>query len=81
MNEEDVYAELSEIFRDTLDDPAIQIGAATTANDIPEWDSFNHINLVVGIELKFNVKFSSYEVERLENVGDMVNLIMSKLAK
>lgn len=81
MTAEDVYAELNEIFRDTLDDPTIQIDATTTANDIPEWDSFNHINLVVGIELKFDVKFSSYEVERLENIGDMVNLIMSKLAK
>ena len=80
MTAEEIYASLNAIFQDVLDDDSIQIEAKTTANDIPEWDSFNHINLVVAIEIQFGVKFGSYEVERLENVGDMVDLIQQKLA-
>jgi acyl carrier protein len=79
MTEDEIYQAFNDIFRDVLDDPSLMIEAKTTAADIPEWDSFSHINLVVAIELHFGVKFGSYEIERLENVGDMVALTLSKI--
>ncbi len=73
-----IYAGLNEIFRDLLGDDTIRLGPATTADDIPEWDSFNHINIIVAVEVRFGVKFSTVEVEALRNVGDLAARIAHK---
>jgi acyl carrier protein len=73
-----IYASLNDIFRDLFGDDAICLGAGTTAADIAEWDSVNHINLIVAIELRFGIKFSTVEIEALRNVGDMAALIARK---
>ncbi len=73
-----IYDGLNQIFRDLFGDDAISLGPDTIAADIPEWDSFNHINIVVAVESRFGVKFSTAEVETLRNVGDMAALIARK---
>ncbi|MGA9865652.1 MAG: acyl carrier protein [Acetobacteraceae bacterium] len=73
-----IYDGLNEIFRDLFGDDTISLGPDTTAADIAEWDSFNHINIVVAVESRFGIKFSTVEVEGLKNVGDMVGLIARK---
>ena len=73
-----IYAGLNAIFRDLFSDDAIHVGPATTAADIPGWDSFNHINLIVAAEVRFGIKFSTVEIEALKNVGDMAALIARK---
>ena len=73
-----IYDGLNEIFRDVFGDDTISLGPSTTAADIAEWDSFNHINVVVAVESRFGVKFSTFEVEALKNVGDMAALIERK---
>lgn len=78
MSTESIYDGLNEIFRDVFGDEAINLDPQTTAEDIAEWDSFNHINIVVAVESRFGVKFSTVEVEALKNVGDMAALIERK---
>ncbi len=73
-----IYDGLNEIFRDIFGDEAISLGPETTAADIPEWDSFNHINIIVAVESRFGIKFSTVEVEALKNVDDMATLIERK---
>ncbi len=73
-----IYDGLNEIFRDIFGDDAISLTPETTAADIPEWDSFNHINVIVAVESRFGIKFSTVEVEALKNVGDMASLIARK---
>jgi acyl carrier protein len=73
-----IYAGLDEIFRDLFGDDAIRLNPATTAADIPEWDSVNHINILVAVEVRFGIKFSTAEIEALRNVGDMAALIARK---
>lgn len=73
-----IYDGLNEIFRDIFGDDTISLGPETTAADIPEWDSFNHINIIVAVESRFGIKFSTVEVEALKNVGDMAALIGRK---
>jgi acyl carrier protein len=53
----------------------------TIAPEVPGWDSLNHINIILAVEEKFNVKFKSYELLRLKCVGDLQKLLDSKLAK
>lgn len=75
----DVYSALNEIFRDFFEDPAISLQPQTTAQDIPGWDSFAHINIIVAIESHWNIKFLSTEIEGLQNVGRLVAVIEKKL--
>ncbi len=72
---------LEPIFREVFDDEAIQLKRETTADDIEEWDSLTHMNLVIALELRFKVKFALGELQKLKNVGEMLDLINKKLAK
>ncbi|MBS1813531.1 MAG: acyl carrier protein [Acidobacteria bacterium] len=80
MQDEQIYAELTEIFRDVLDDDKLVLRPDLTANDVEEWDSFNHINLIVAVEQRFGIKFQTAELEGMQNVGHLVDLIRKKLA-
>ena len=80
MSEAEVYAGLTEIFRDLFGDEAIALTPATRAADIPEWDSFNNINIIAAAEERFGVKLGTREVEALANVGDLVRAILAKRA-
>ncbi len=80
MDQAKIYSQLTEIFRDIFDDDAIVLRPDMTAADIEDWDSFNHINLIVATEAKFGIKFQTSEIESLRNVGHFVELIEKKLA-
>lgn len=77
----DTLAILNEIFRQVFDDDTIVVAATTTANDIEEWDSLTHINLVVAVEMRFKIKFALGELQTLKNVGDMLALVNKKIGQ
>lgn len=79
MERADIYTKLNEVFRDVFDDDSITVNDNTTANDIEDWDSLEHINLVVAVENCFKIKFNMGEVASLKNVGEMVDLISAKI--
>ena len=79
MTHEEVMAKVTEIFRDVFDDDTLVIEDSTNSSDIEDWDSLEHIALVVSMEKEFNLKFDLKEVNKLANVGEMVDLIISKL--
>lgn len=80
MSEAEIWDNLNQIFRETFEDPEISVGPETTAEDIEDWDSITHIQLLVSIERAFGVRFKTGEVARLENVGEMVTLIEQRTA-
>ena len=75
-----IVRRLTTIFRDTFDDPGIELADAMTATDLDDWDSLQHIVLVLAIEREFAVKLNPAEVGKLENVGKMIDLLLSKTA-
>jgi acyl carrier protein len=79
MDTASIYRQLTEIFRDVFDDDSIVLTPETTAADIHDWDSVNHVNLIVAIEIRMKIKFKTIEVESLHNVGHLVSLIEQKL--
>jgi acyl carrier protein len=79
MTRDEVYSKLNEVFQDVFDDEDITVNDATTSSDIEDWDSLEHINLVVALEKKFNIKFNMVEVNKLKNVGEMVDIIMTRV--
>lgn len=76
-----VLEEASAIFRDTLDNDGIQLTRATTADDIEEWDSLTHIQLIVALEKHFKIKFTTSEITSYKNVGQLAEGIVQKLNK
>ena len=79
MDTASIYRQLTEIFRDVFDDDTIELTPDTTAADIHDWESANHVNLIVAIEVRTKIKFKTIEVESLHNVGHLVHLIEQKL--
>lgn len=80
MTREEIFEALNGVFREVFDDEEIVVNDATTADDIEDWDSLEHINLIVAVEKEFHIKFNIGEVHSMENVGDMVNLIEKKIS-
>ena len=75
MNRDEVYARLKEVFQDVFD-KEIPLSDATTAADVPGWDSLNHITLIGTIEDEFDVKFPMKDVVHMKNVGELVSKII-----
>ena len=79
MTREEVYEKLNGVFRDVFDDEDITVNDATTADDIDDWDSLEHINLVVAVEKCFGIKFTMGEVTGMKNVGEMADIILGRI--
>lgn len=78
MTHDDVLDQLQDIFRKLFDDPDIVLSDETTAADIDDWDSLEHINLINMIERHFSIRLEMKEVVTFKNVGDMVGCIVAK---
>ena len=75
MTKNEIYERLTVVFRDVFDDEALEISDTTTAEDIEEWDSIEHITLISAVENEFKVRFKMGEVSGMKNVGEMVKII------
>ena len=76
----DVKTTLNTVFRRVFENDRIVISDEMTANDVEEWDSLAHINLIMEIEAEFNLKFTVDDIVGLKNVGEMIQMIERKLA-
>lgn len=78
MERNEILRQVKSIFIDTLDEEDVIVEETTTANDVEEWDSLTHIQLVVAIEKHFKIRFTSKEIQSWNNVGEMLNCIQEK---
>jgi acyl carrier protein len=79
MDEVQIYARMGDVFQDVFDDDSIRVSPELSAKDVDGWDSLTHIRLILTVQKAFNVKFSTSEIGKLENVGDLVELIKSRI--
>lgn len=63
------------ILEDVLEEENLAIGETTRAQDVPSWDSLNHVRLLVHLEREYGVNFPVDAVERLQNVGELIALV------
>lgn len=70
---------LNEIFCEVFDDDTLVISPEMTANDVDGWDSLSHVNLIVAVEARFNIRFSQKELLTFKNVGDLLNCVERKI--
>jgi acyl carrier protein len=80
MTTEQIYIELTRVFRDVLQAEDLVIGPTTVAEDVKGWDSAAHVNLILAIEMELNVVFNTGEIDEMRTVGDLVDAIERKLA-
>lgn len=78
METREIYARLDRVFQTVFDDPSIHVTPNTTAGDIEDWDSLEHITLVSVIERTFKMKFKMKEISSMKNVGEMAAIIASR---
>jgi acyl carrier protein len=79
MDQSQALHDLTDVFRTVFDQPNLILHDAMTAADIENWDSLNHIDLIVAVEKKFNIKFTTREVTGLKTVGDLADLTAKKV--
>ncbi len=74
-----IYAELTRIARNVFDEDTLELKPTTTANDVEQWDSINHIQFIVTVEKKYGIRFKVADVTGLKNVGEFVDAIQRYL--
>ena len=79
MNKTQILQKLNVIFREVFDDDTIVLTRETTADDIEDWDSLEHITLIGAVENAFHIRFKMKEVSTMENVGEMVDIIAERI--
>ena len=77
-NRDEILDRLEEVLRDVFDDDSITLYEDTTADDIDDWDSIEHITLISAVENEFGITFSMGEVSGMKNVGEMVDIIADR---
>jgi acyl carrier protein len=75
----EIYAELTRIFHDLFDNPELILIPTLTAKEVDGWDSLNHVRLVLSVQKAFRVNFTAAEINKLSNVGELVQLIEAKV--
>ena len=79
MTRKELFNGVQDIFRDIFDEDGMVIENSTNSDDVEEWDSLNHINLVSAIEKEFEIRFALGELMALKDVGSMIDLMVKKL--
>ena len=80
MDQSTVYERLTTIFRDVFDDDELELKPELTAKDVDGWDSLTHLRVILSAEQAFRVKFTTSEIGKLQNVGDLATLIQARAA-
>ena len=75
---DEIFERLNTVFRDFFDDEDIELDEETTADDIDDWDSLNHITLRAAVEDEFGIRFTMGEVSGMKNVGEMAQIIKDR---
>ena len=74
------YARLEKVFEDVFDEK-IRLTPMTTADDVEDWDSLEHITLIAAVEREFGMKFKMGEISTMKNVGEMASIVESRATR
>ena len=75
-----VFDAVRNVMLDVFDLDDLVLSDATVAQDVPDWDSLSHIRLIVAVEKHFGIRFTTAEIEGLDNVGALVNAISARVS-
>jgi acyl carrier protein len=79
MDKTEISSKLTTIFRTIFSNNSLVLSNELTANDVENWDSLSHMLLITEIENSFSIKFKLKDLNKMRNVGDMIDIISLKL--
>lgn len=79
MEREEIFKRLTEIFQLVMENDEIKLQECTCSDDIEEWDSLSHVQLIDAIQKSFKVRITAKELVTWANVGQMVDSIQEKM--
>lgn len=79
MNDGAIWDQLTALLRTQFKDEPLPVTPATTASDVPGWDSLAHIRFILAVEKGFGIKFRTAEISSFDNLGDLAAMIAQKL--
>jgi acyl carrier protein len=79
MEKTAVVEKLNPVFRQVFNNPSIVVTDEMTASDVDGWDSLSHMLLITEVENSFGIKFKLRELNKMKNVGDMIEIIIGKI--
>jgi len=79
VDEAQIYPKLTEIFRNVFADDTLEATPTLSAKDVAGWDSLRNIRLMLTVERAYGIRFSATEIGKLQNVGDLAQLVRTKI--
>jgi acyl carrier protein len=79
VGNDEILSRINVLIRDVFDEDDLVVHNDTIAEDVDAWDSANHIRLMIAIMEEFHIEFKGSEIAAPENVGELVELVASKL--
>lgn len=79
MEKNEILAKLQDIFCDVFENEEIKLTESTCAEDIDEWDSLGHVQLVKKVQSEFNISITAQEMRSWEDIGEMLEAISKKM--
>jgi acyl carrier protein len=76
----ELLAKIRDVLSEIVDDASLRLSETTSADDVADWDSINHVKLLIALESDLGFRFDTDEVGRLQTVGDLIDLIEAKLS-
>jgi acyl carrier protein len=78
---EEILAEIQENLGEIVEEPDLELTEASDADEVPDWDSVNHVKLILCLEGVFDIRFNPDEISSMTNVGDLVDMVTRELKK
>jgi acyl carrier protein len=79
MERDEIKTEIKKIFIKVLKLTHFEIKDELTANDVDGWDSLTHMIIITEVEEKFAIKFKLRDLNKLNNIGNLIDLVALKI--
>lgn len=79
MKNDDILSSIEEIVRRILENETIKLTNQITINQVPGWDSLNHIRIIIAIENKFKMKYTAEEIRTIQDIGKLCDIVHGKV--
>jgi acyl carrier protein len=79
MNREEIRKSLQDNLAEITDVDSLVLADDTAPDEVPGWDSVNHIKLLFAIEAELNIGFDVSEMAQPGTVAALVDVIQGKL--
>ena len=79
MERQDIVEKLTGIFKSIFGNASLELKEEMTANDVENWDSLSHMQMISEVEKEFDIKFKLKDLNKMKQVGNLIDIIKSKL--